>query len=73
MQTILAVSFPMKTSILLFGPLVAGAVTFAAGAANAALVNDLVTFTASGFTSAFGQPVPTDPVTGSFTITFDPT
>ena len=37
------------------------------------LVNDLVTFTASGFTSAFGQPVPTDPVTGSFTITFDPT
>src|ERR1700722_7769115 len=73
MQKKLAVSFPVKKSILLFGPLIAGAVTFAAGAANAALVNDLVTFTASGFTSAFGQPVPTDPVTGSFTITFDPT
>ena len=41
--------------------------------ANAATVTDLVTFTASSFTSAFGQAVPTDPVTGSFTITFDPT
>jgi hypothetical protein len=63
----------MKRSILLFSALVAGVVAVGAQAANAALVNDLVTFTASGFTSAFGQPVPTDPVTGSFTITFDPT
>jgi len=60
-------------SILLFSAFVAGNVAVGAQAANAALVNDLVTFTASGFTSAFGQPVPTDPVTGSFTITFDPT
>jgi PEP-CTERM motif len=60
-------------SILLFSALVAGGVALGAQAANAALVNDLVTFTASGFTSAFGEAVPTDPVTGSFTITFDPT
>jgi hypothetical protein len=63
----------MKRSVLLFSALVAGGIGMGAQAANAALVNDLVTFTASGFTSAFGQPVPTDPVTGSFTITFDPT
>src|SRR5271168_1696950 len=60
-------------SILLFSAFVAGSFAVGAQAANAALVNDLVTFSASGFTSAFGQPVPTDPVTGSFTITFDPT
>ena len=63
----------MKRSVLLFSALVAGGIGMGAQAANAAPVNDLVTFTASGFTSAFGQPVPTDPVTGSFTITFDPT
>jgi PEP-CTERM motif len=60
-------------SILLFSAFVAGSVAVSAQAADAALVHDLVTFTASGFTSAFGEPVPTDPVTGSFTITFDPT
>jgi hypothetical protein len=60
-------------SILLFSAFVAGSVAVGAQAADAALVHDLVTFTASGFTSAFGQPVPSDPVTGSFTITFDPT
>ena len=60
-------------SILLFSGFVAGSVAVGAQAADAALVHDLVTFTASGFTSAFGEPVPTDPVTGSFTITFDPT
>jgi PEP-CTERM motif len=60
-------------SILLFSAFVAGSVAMGAQAADAALVHDLVTFTASGFTSAFGQPVPSDPVTGSFTITFDPT
>ena len=63
----------MNKSILLLGALVAGGSAMASQAANAALVNDLVTFTASGFTSAFGEPVPTDPVTGSFTISFDPT
>lgn len=63
----------MNKSILLLGTLIAGGASVTGGAANAALVHDLVTFTASGFTSAFGQPVPTDPVTGSFTITFDPT
>ncbi|MDR3554184.1 MAG: hypothetical protein P4L55_05480 [Syntrophobacteraceae bacterium] len=41
--------------------------------ASATIVNDLVTFTATDFTSAFGQPVPTSPVQGSFTITFDST
>ena len=63
----------MNKSILLLGTLIVGGSSASVGAANAALVHDLVTFTASGFTSAFGQPVPTDPVTGSFTITFDPT
>lgn len=65
--------FTVKRSILLFGALVAGGVAMGGQAANAAIVSDLVTFSASGFTSAFGDPVPTDPVTGSFTITFDPT
>jgi hypothetical protein len=73
MQTKPVVSFPVNKSTLLLGPLVAGAIALGVGAANAAIVSDLVTFTASGFTSAFGQTVPTDPVTGSFTITFDPT
>ncbi|HEY2049374.1 MAG TPA: PEP-CTERM sorting domain-containing protein [Caulobacteraceae bacterium] len=41
--------------------------------ASAATVHDLVTFSVTDFTSAFGQPVPTDPVTGSFTISFDST
>ncbi len=40
--------------------------------ASATLVNDLVTFSATNFTSfpVGGTSVP-DPVTGSFTITFD--
>jgi hypothetical protein len=63
----------MKPSILLLGALVMGGAAVGSQAANAAIVSDLVTFSASGFTSAFGEPVPTDPVTGSFTITFDPT
>ena len=42
-------------------------------AANAATVSYDVTFSATNFTSAFGQAAPTDPVTGSFRITFDPT
>jgi hypothetical protein len=43
------------------------------GAASAATLTEDVSFTASGFTSAFGQPVPVDPVNGDFTITYDPT
>jgi hypothetical protein len=63
----------VKRSITLLSALVAGGAVMGAGAAKAALVNDLVTFTGLGITSAFGQEVPTDPVFGSFTITFDPT
>lgn len=44
------------------------------GAATAATVNDYVTFSATGFSSfPTTVAVPTDPVTGAFTITFDPT
>src|SRR5689334_11633264 len=47
---------------------------FSIGSANAATVTDYVTFTASNFSVFNGSsPVPTDPVMGSFTITFDPT
>ncbi len=45
----------------------------ATAGAHAASVTDLVTFSGAGFSSAFGNPVPVDPVIGSFTITFDPT
>jgi hypothetical protein len=38
--------------------------------ANAATITDIITFTASDF---FPPSAPVDPVTGSFTITFDPT
>jgi PEP-CTERM motif len=56
------------------GALVAGVAVVGAGAANAALVHDLVTFSASNFTIGEGpDPAPVDPVTGSFTISFDPT
>ncbi len=43
--------------------------------ASASTVTDLVTFEASGFTEFLGGsvPAPVDPVTGSFTISFDPT
>ncbi len=41
--------------------------------ASAALVTDYVTFTATGFTTDYGQAPPVNPVTGSFTITYDPT
>ena len=49
------------------------ALAVGATAANATTVDELVNFTAGGFTSAFGEPVPTDLVTGLFTISFDPT
>jgi len=45
----------------------------ATAGAHAALVTDFVAFSGAGFTSAFGNPVPVSPVTGHFTITFDPT
>jgi hypothetical protein len=44
-----------------------------AGHAHAALVTDSVSFSANTFQTAFGDPAPVDPVTGSFTIKFDPT
>jgi hypothetical protein len=41
--------------------------------ASATIVTDYVTFSASGFTDTSDHnPPPVDPVTGSFTITFDP-
>jgi PEP-CTERM motif len=64
----------MKRSLLLFSALVASGLVVGAGAANAALVHDLVTFSANSFQIGEGSdPAPKDPVTGSFTITFDPT
>ena len=41
--------------------------------AEAAPITDNVIFSATKFTSFYGQPLPVDPVTGSFNITFDPT
>ena len=41
--------------------------------ADAATVSKLVTFSASSITAFLNGPVPVDPVTGSFDITFDPT
>jgi hypothetical protein len=41
--------------------------------ANAATTTYDVSFSANGFISTYGQPAPSDPVTGSFRITFDPT
>jgi hypothetical protein len=44
------------------------------GSANAALITDDVTFSVGGFsTFPVGGTPPEDPVTGAFTITFDPT
>jgi PEP-CTERM motif len=64
----------MKSSAWLSGVVAFGFGSMGAGAANAALVHDLVTFTASDFIVGEGaNPAPADPVTGSFTISFDPT
>jgi PEP-CTERM motif len=53
--------------------LLAGALLLVvASQAKAAPVTDTVTFSATGFTSEFGQSAPVGTVTGSFTITFDP-
>jgi hypothetical protein len=45
----------------------------ATATASAHEVGAFVYFSGAGFTSAFGNPVPVDPVTGTFFITFDPT
>jgi hypothetical protein len=68
----------MRHWLVTCATLAACAVPFVAGGANAALVTELVTFSANtfqeytypGYTPA--SP-PEDPVTGSFIITFDPT
>ncbi len=58
----------------LFGALLVAGAVAGAGAANAALVHDLVSFSANGFEIDSGpDSAPVDPVTGSFTISFDPT
>jgi hypothetical protein len=54
-----------------FGLIIGGAL-LAPLTSVAATVTDLVTFSANSF-NATGGTVPTDPVNGSFTITFDPT
>jgi hypothetical protein len=50
-----------------------GACAIATTQSSAATVTDTVDFSATGFTTGVGTgSAPTDPVTGSFTITFDP-
>jgi PEP-CTERM motif len=66
----------VKRSIMLLSALVAGGAVVGSGgtAAIGATITDDVTFTATNFTSfPAGETAPVDPVTGSFTITFDPT
>ena len=66
----------MKRSILLLSALVAGGAVMGAGgtAAIGATTTYDVMFTATDFESfPAGEAAPVDPVTGSFTITFDPT
>jgi hypothetical protein len=68
--------FPVKRSILLLSALVAGSAVLGAGgtAAIGATTTYDVTFTSTDFESfPAGETAPVDPVTGSFTITFDPT
>src|SRR5581483_5967052 len=40
--------------------------------ASASTITQTVDFSATNFTTIHGSPVPTDPVTGSFKVTFDP-
>lgn len=65
----------LRSFLALVGALAApAALALCAGSqAQAALEKFDVSFTAGGFTSVYGQPAPEDPVTGSFTILFDPT
>ncbi|MBW8753260.1 MAG: PEP-CTERM sorting domain-containing protein [Sphingomonadales bacterium] len=62
----------MKTRWTLAAISIAAGSLFA-GQAQAALVTDVVTFSANNLQTAFGDPVPVDPVMGSFTIQYDPT
>ncbi|MFI4973727.1 MAG: PEP-CTERM sorting domain-containing protein [Caulobacterales bacterium] len=61
----------MKLRMLIAG--VALALGIRVASADGAAITDYVTFSASGFSSNGGPPPPTDPVFGSFLITFDPT
>jgi hypothetical protein len=64
----------MRTKLILLSALVGGIAMVGTRAANAALVHDIVTFTASDFNIDVGpDSPPVDPVSGSFTISFDPT
>jgi hypothetical protein len=60
----------MRISTLLLAAAIAAPLISAP--AQAATITDQVTFTALGFSTS-GGPVPVDPVTGTFLITFDPT
>jgi len=62
----------MRLREIVFG-LITGGVLLTPLASSAGTVTDLVTFSANTFTAFPSQTVPVDPVTGSFTITFDPT
>jgi hypothetical protein len=59
----------LKINAALVSALCATALSVSLAPARAETITDIITFTASGFDA--GAPV--DPVTGSFTITFDPT
>jgi hypothetical protein len=59
----------LKISPALASVLCAMALSVSLAPARAATITDIINFTASGF----GAGAPVDPVTGSFTITFDPT
>jgi hypothetical protein len=63
----------MKTRTLLLISTLAISAICGGLPASAAVQTDNISFSAGGFISVYGQPVPTDPVTGSFAITFDPT
>ena len=60
----------MKNSVLAVAAVFSG--ILALSPASAATVSDLVTFSATDF-QTINAPAPVDPVTGSFTLTFDPT
>jgi hypothetical protein len=60
----------MKNLALAVAAAVSGILTLSP--ASAATVSDLVTFSATDF-QTINAPAPVDPVTGSFTLSFDPT
>ena len=65
----------LKINAALVSVLCATALSVSLAPIRAETITDIINFTASGFSppSNPGDPVPVDPVTGSFTITFDPT